>query len=67
MRLSSLVTSVTNWPTSGDYEDGIFGGLIIARGNRFTQGKPPRATFCSTNPNDLTGRERGPPRREACD
>jgi hypothetical protein len=71
VRLVSLGTSATNWPTvpaPGDYEDEEFGGMMIGRGNRSTRRKPaPMSFYPPQIPHDLTGREPGPLRWEASD
>jgi hypothetical protein len=44
-----LCTSVTEWPivpAPGDYDDGVFGGIKIGRGNLSTRRKPAPAPLC---------------------
>jgi hypothetical protein len=56
------------WPTTGDYDDGEFGGMMIGRGNRSTRKKAAPEALCP--PQTLyavPGREPGPPRWEASD
>jgi hypothetical protein len=48
-KLGPLGTSATEWPlvpAPGDYDDGVFGGMKIGRGNRSTPRKPAPAPFC---------------------
>jgi hypothetical protein len=65
VQLGPLGMPATNWPTvlaPGDYDDGEFGGMMIARGNRRTRRKPAPVPLCPPQiPLDLTGREPGPP------
>jgi hypothetical protein len=65
VQLDPLGTSATNWPivpVPGDYEAGEFVGMMIGRGNRSTRRKPAPVPLCPPQiPNDLTGREPGPP------
>jgi hypothetical protein len=60
--------SVTNWPilpAPSDCENGEFGEMMIGMVKLSTRRKiAPSATLFTTNYNDLTGCERGPPRWE---
>jgi hypothetical protein len=65
VKLDPLGTSANNWPiirAPGDYEDGEFGGMMIARGNRSTRGKPAPVRFVRHKSHMLPEREPEPPR-----
>jgi hypothetical protein len=61
--LGPLGTAATNRPvvpTPGDYDDGEFGGMMIARGNRSTLRKRASVPLCKPQiPYDLTGANPG--------
>jgi hypothetical protein len=71
IQLGPLGTSAINWAivlVPGDYEAGEFGGTMIGSGNRSTRRKCAPVPLCPPQiPHDLSGREPGPPRREAND
>jgi hypothetical protein len=49
VQFGSLGTAATDWPivpAPGDYGDGEFGGMKIARGNRSTRRKPTPTSLC---------------------
>jgi hypothetical protein len=64
-------TAATNRPvvpTSGDYDDGEIGGMMIGRRNRSTRRKPAPVPLCLPQTSyAVPGREPGPPRWEASD
>jgi hypothetical protein len=71
VKLGPLGTTATNWRilhAPGEYEGGEFGRMMIGRGNRYTRRKPAPVSHCPPQiPQDVTGREPGPPRWEASD
>jgi hypothetical protein len=71
VQLGPFGTSANNWPdlvAPGDYEDRVYGGKMIGRGNQSTRRKPTPVPLCPQQiPHGPTGCEPEQPRWETSD